>query len=205
MLTCGLLLSNFSFAIVIFLQFFNNYIIILSLFIADTVSTIIVYIFGLILNTASIYDPYWSVAPILIGIYALIHYQNYTPINIIYLVILSIWGIRLTINWMIVCSGFDYEDWRYRSYREALSKPLFHIVNFIGLQMIPTLVVYAALSPMFVLFQQVNNYLALIGIGIMMLGILLEIFADREMHAFLNETKEKIGKKHTHIKHDMRR
>lgn len=163
-----------------------------KVFVMDLVATLVVYIFTLIFKNTSIYDPYWSVAPILIGIYALVHYKNYTPVNIIFLLVLAIWGIRLTINWLIVCTGFDYEDWRYRHYRETLSKPLFHIVNFTGLQMVPTLVVYAALAPMFILFRQPNNYLALIGVAIMIFGIILEIVADHQMHQFLNETKEKV-------------
>lgn len=163
-------------------------------FVMDIVATIVVWIFTLIFKNTSIYDPYWSVAPIVIGIYVLCMLGNYNPINIIYLVILSIWGIRLTINWLIVCTGFDYEDWRYRNYRENLPKPLFHLVNFFGLQMVPTLVVYAGLSPIFVMFNKETSYsyLSLIGIVLMIIGILLEIFADKQMHQFLNETKEKV-------------
>lgn len=164
----------------------------LKIFVMDIVATLVVYIFTLLFKNTSIYDPYWSVAPLVFALYIFLEYKNYTAINIVYLITLFIWGIRLTVNWGIVCTGFDYEDWRYRHYRETLSKPLFHLVNFVGLQMVPTLVVFFALSPIFVLFQQPNNYLAIIGIIIIIAGILLEIFADHQMHVFLKETKEKV-------------
>lgn len=179
------------------LGFLSGYFLTIDFFwkvlVMDVTSTIVVWIFTLIFKNTSIYDPYWSVIPLLIGVYALIYYQSFNPISIIYLVTLSIWGIRLTINWCLVTTGFDYEDWRYKNYRENLSKPKFHFVNFFGLQMIPTLVVYFALSPMFILFkEQGNNYFSLFGILIMIFGILLEIIADHQMHSFLKETKEKV-------------
>ena len=39
----------------------------LNLLIADTVATIFTFIFSLIFKNASVYDPYWSVQPIVIG------------------------------------------------------------------------------------------------------------------------------------------
>ena len=190
LLTLGIYLL--AFAVGFFSAYFLDIEFYFKVLIIDVVSTVVVYIFTLIFKNTSIYDPYWSVAPLLIGVYALFHYGNFTFVNIAYLAVLFVWGIRLTINWMIVCTGFDYEDWRYRHYRETLSKPLFHLVNFTGLQMVPTIVVYAALSPMFVLFQTKSNLYSLIGVVFMALGILLEVVADHEMHSFLNETKEKV-------------
>lgn len=182
----------FAFTVGFFSGYYLNVDFYFKVLIMDVISTFVIYIFTLVFKNTSIYDPYWSVAPLLIGVYALIYYGNFTLVNIAYLVVLFIWGIRLTINWIIVCSGFDYEDWRYRNFRQTLSKPLFHLVNFTGLQMIPTIVVYAALSPMFVLFQVESNLLSLIGIFIMVIGIMLEIIADHEMHSFLKETKVKV-------------
>lgn len=166
----------------------------LKMFLMDIVATLVIWIFTLVCKNTSVYDPYWSFIPQLISIYAFFHYGNFTPINIIYLVVLNIWSVRLTFNWCTVFYSFEYEDWRYRHYRETLSKPLFHLVNFTGLQMIPTLVVFAGMLPMFVLFSSgVNNWLSLIGIAIMVFGILMELIADHQMHQFLKETKEKVS------------
>ena len=38
----------------------------INLLISDVVATVVVFIFSLILKTASVYDPYWSVQPIVI-------------------------------------------------------------------------------------------------------------------------------------------
>lgn len=165
----------------------------LKVLVMDIVATVVIWIFTLIFKNTSIYDPYWSLIPILISFYAFFYYGNFTPINIIYLIVLNLWAIRLTFNWCVMFYSFEYEDWRYRQYRDTLSKPLFHIVNFFGLQMIPTLVVFAGLTPMFVMFSSgLNSYISLIGIAIMVFGILMELIADRQMHQFLRETKEKV-------------
>ena len=59
--------------------------------------------------------------------------------------------------------------------------------------MIPTLIVYASLIPLLILFMKGNSgYLSLLGGGIMIIGILLELFADHDMHTFLRNSKERV-------------
>lgn len=166
----------------------------LRFFFIDVVSTIVVFIFSLIFKNTSVYDPYWSVTPIFIGLYFFIQYKSYTDVsNIILFVILCIWGIRLTVNWIFTFPNLTHEDWRYSDYRNKLNKPMFFIVNFFGLHMIPTLIVYASLIPLLILFAKGNSgYLSLIGGGIMIIGILLELFADHDMHTFLRNSKERV-------------
>jgi hypothetical protein len=49
----------------------------INLLIADTVATIVCFIFSIIFKNSSVYDPYWSVAPIVIVIgYAIVNGLN---------------------------------------------------------------------------------------------------------------------------------
>ena len=59
------------------------------------------------------------------------------------------WGIRLTGNWAYTFRGLAHEDWRYTRYRESQSPLLFQMTNLWGLNMVPTLVVFAAMLPGF--------------------------------------------------------
>ena len=70
----------------------------LKILIADISATIIVFIFSVLLKNASVYDPYWSVAPIVILIALACEYSiNLTGwLSVIAVVV---WGIRLTLNW----------------------------------------------------------------------------------------------------------
>ena len=71
----------------------------INLLIADVVATIIVFIFSCILKNASVYDPYWSVQPIVIILFFIYKY-GFNITNILFLIVVSIWGLRLTLNWI---------------------------------------------------------------------------------------------------------
>jgi steroid 5-alpha reductase family enzyme len=85
-------------------------------FIADTIATIIIFIFSIAFKNASFYDPYWSVAPI-----AIVWYWNAqgshqcSLMNLLFMVAFIVWGIRLTLNWARGWKGLHHEDWRYTS------------------------------------------------------------------------------------------
>lgn len=67
---------------------------------------------------------------------------------------------------------------------------LWHIINFFGIMMFPTMIVYACMTPMINMFMAKSNALSLIGSGIILVGILLELFADHQMHTYLNSDKK---------------
>lgn len=66
-----------------------------------TLSFIIVtFIFSLIFRNASVYDPYWSVQPIVI-LMAFAIGKEMTIGRILLLMAVCYWGIRLTANWTL--------------------------------------------------------------------------------------------------------
>ena len=66
----------------------------IRLLIADVAATIFVFVFSVIFKNASVYDPYWSVQPIvIIAGYALT--SNITPATLLLIISIVYWGIRL--------------------------------------------------------------------------------------------------------------
>ena len=125
----------------------------IRLFLADVLTTIIVWAFGLLYENVSVYDPYWSVfPPVAFLLYAF--YAGTWSFPVILLLIASwYWGWRLTRNWAITFKGIAHEDWRYTKYRDR--HPLvFHTINLFGLNMMPTIVVFAAMLPGLKLFER---------------------------------------------------
>ena len=125
----------------------------IALLCADVLATIIVWAFGLLYENVSVYDPYWSVfPPIAFLLWAF--YTGTWSLPVILLLIASwYWGWRLTRNWAITFKGIAHEDWRYTKYRDR--HPLvFHTINLFGLNMMPTLVVFAAMLPGLKLFER---------------------------------------------------
>ena len=112
----------------------------LALLVADTLATALTFIFSLIFGNASVYDPYWSVQPpVILAAYAV--GAELTPFGVALLVAVSIWAVRLTANWAYTFGDLTHQDWRYTMLRERTGK-LYPIVNFIGIHMVPTLVVW---------------------------------------------------------------
>lgn len=157
-----------------------------ALFWADVVATVVVWIFGLIYKNVSVYDPYWSVFPPVAFTFWAIHKAVFTLPVVLLLIAVWYWGVRLTGNWAYTFKGLDHEDWRYTRYRETLSPFLFHIVNFFGLNMIPTLVVFGAMLPGFGLFESTApaNFLTWFGFALCLASATIQLVADTQIHRF---------------------
>lgn len=158
-------------------------------FVFDVVATVIVFIFSVILRNSSVYDPYWSVAPIVMILWLFADEKTHGGMQLVFLAVFLVWALRLTLNWIEVFTDFSYEDWRYRKYRDETPPLFWPIVNFFGIHFMPTLVVFGGMLPMFSVARRSIGILSIPGILVMLFGILLEIFADRQMHEFLRSGK----------------
>lgn len=157
----------------------------LSLLIADLAATLFIYLTSLVLNNASVYDPYWSVQPPIILGLTLFLLSNMTLGAILLVGAVSFWGARLSINWMITFDGLHRQDWRYDQLKQQ-SKKLFPLVNLFGIQLMPTLIVYACLLPGFYYILRGGgiNALTILGLLLILCGAILETVADRQMQVF---------------------
>lgn len=157
----------------------------------DLTATVVIWAVSLILSNSSLYDAYWSLTPMVMVICGIAeYYANLNLYHWIFIAVCLLWSTRLTANWIITFEDLSWEDWRYRQYRE-LPPPLWHLANFFGIMLIPTLFVFAGMVPMFIFMTLRANALSLIGSAAVLLGTALEFFADRQMRCFLRETAEK--------------
>ena len=156
------------------------------------VATLVIFIVTCFYPDTSLYDPYWSVAPPVILLAAMIKYRLFSVNAWLMLAFVLIWAVRLTGNWFITYKGLGHEDWRYAMYRAKCSKFVFGLINFFGLQYVPTIVVYAGLvGALFVIRTQGFNPLIFIGLAVMLTGVAFEFFADTSIHRFLRENAGK--------------
>ena len=163
---------------------------ILQLLLIDAFATVFVYIASVIFKNTSVYDPYWSFVPWVLVIVAIIWFKRFTIPVLSLLLSFTWWSWRLTINWISTFKGLEKEDWRYAKYRQENNKFVFEVINFFGLQMMPTLLVFAGLVPFLVLVINGSNYFAIIGAVVVAAGAVLEIVSDHQVHEFLRTTKE---------------
>lgn len=156
----------------------------LNLLIADVVSTIFVFSFSVVFRNASVYDPYWSVQPIVILVCFAWHYKL-TSASILLLISIIFWGIRLTGNWAYVFEGLNHQDWRYTKLKEDNGK-LYPLINFAGIHMVPTLIVYMCTLPaVYVVITELDaNAGSYIGMAVCIGAATLQLVADTQMHKY---------------------
>ncbi len=156
----------------------------LSVLLSDILATVVVFVFSLIFKNASVYDPYWSVQPIVISV-AFFVGAPFDWFKFLFVVVICLWGIRLTANWAYTFMSLRHEDWRYRMLREK-TKAFYSIINFLGIHLVPTLVVYACTMPAVLVIvgnAQVNS-LSLTFLALSIFAVLLQGTADLQMHRY---------------------
>lgn len=164
--------------------------IILRMFVFDVAATLVTFVFSLIFHNSSVYDAYWSLTPMVMSIWLFVEARAFSVWQILFLIVFNVWSLRLTINWIVVTTGFSYEDWRYKKYREEHGPFVWFILNFFGIHFMPTFIVFAGMLPLFEIIQCEMNALSLIGMAVILLGMAFEFFADRQMHKFLEMSKD---------------
>ena len=158
----------------------------LSLFLADVIATVLVFIFSLIFRNASVYDPYWSVQPpVILGI-ALAKVDADNPLlGCLLFAAVLFWALRLTANWIYNFESFEYQDWRYVMLKEktGLAYPL---INLLGIHMFPTCVVYLCVLPAVTAIAEEAAFqpLCLVFIILSLLAAVFQGLADIQMHRF---------------------
>lgn len=157
----------------------------ITVLLCDVFATVIVWAFGVLFKTASMYDPYWSIQTFIIYLTLLIYYNNFNLFTIIPLVAIGLYSIRLTVNFIIGFDSLSYIDWRYRMLSKKTGKA-FQLVNLFGICMFPTLVVYSASIPLFIYSTLESfSYIDIIGSLIVIGGTIIELISDIHMKKFI--------------------
>ena len=156
----------------------------LSLLIADVMATVITFVFSVLLGNASVYDPYWSVQPPVI-LLLLAMGRDITLLGLLLIAVVSIWGVRLTVNWAYTFHGLGHQDWRYTMLKEKTGH-FYPIINLVGIHMVPTLIVWGCTIPAaYVIMNDVeHSALSFVFIGVSLLATLMQGIADVQMHRY---------------------
>ncbi len=156
----------------------------LSLLIADVAATVSTFIFSIIFKNASVYDPYWSVQPPVILV-AFAVGKELTAFGVLLIVAVSYWAIRLTANWGYTFGGLDHQDWRYTMLEEKTGA-FYPIINFVGIHMVPTLVVYGCILPAVYAVREglTANVASVLFVCLSLGAATMQGIADIEMHKF---------------------
>ncbi len=156
----------------------------LSLLVADAVATVVTFIFSLIFGNASVYDPYWSVQPPVIVV-AFAFGKDLTALGVLLIVAIMFWAVRLTANWAYTFGNLSHQDWRYTMLSEKTGA-FYLIINFVGIHMVPTLVVYGCTLPaVYAIREGLSlNIGSLVFICLSIASATMQGIADIQMHKY---------------------
>ncbi len=155
---------------------------------ADAAATVAVFVFSVVFDNSSFYDPYWSVAPMVIAPWLFATSMPGVPIvrKLAVLVLVTTWGARLTWNWARGWEGLAHEDWRYVDMRKK-TKRAYWIVSFVAIHMMPTIWVYLgclALLPALATGTRPVGAIDLLALVVTAGAIAIETIADEQLRAF---------------------
>jgi steroid 5-alpha reductase family enzyme len=155
---------------------------------ADVVATIVVFAFSVAQDNSSLYDPYWSVAPIPIAAY----WASVAPTGpglraILVIVLVAVWGVRLTANWVARWRGLEDEDFRYTEIRRRTGR-LYWPASLVSIHLLPTAWVFLGLLaawPALGSAGRAPGALDVVALGVTAAGIAIEAISDRQLRRFL--------------------
>jgi steroid 5-alpha reductase family enzyme len=159
---------------------------------ADLAATVVIFIFSIITHNSSMYDPYWSVAPIPIALFWLARPNSdglANPRHVLIFLLLCVWAIRLTANWARQWRGLNNEDWRYQDIHK-LTGFFYWPVSFLGIHLMPTILVFLgslALWPTLSDHATQLTWLDVVAALVVAGAVLIEGAADVQMQRFRSQ------------------
>lgn len=166
----------------------------LIVLVADVAATLVVFGFSLAFRNSSLYDPYWSVQPVVIAAFWWWWPADAAPDElrrVVATVLLTLWAVRLTANFFYGWRGLSQEDWRYIDLQKANGRG-YWLVSLTGIHLFPTLLVFAACIPLMPALNTGGrpwNILDTVAAVITVLAIALETIADWQLHRFVRTNR----------------
>jgi len=215
-----LLVYVIAFGLAFYVSSVNDYTLIQKGLIAVALAVTIIFLGSVDFKNSSVFDPYWSVAPVLFTAYFWVlglgqgpgywslagggwsgiawdrtlftgHWFDFTR-KFILLVLTLIYGIRLTWNFLRGWNGLKQEDWRYMDLRKKSGKA-YWIVSLFGIHLFPALIVFAGSLSIWVTMAKGIYPFGILDVPAILLtgfAIWWEARSDRQLHSFLKQNKE---------------
>jgi steroid 5-alpha reductase family enzyme len=163
----------------------------LDTLIADVLATLVVFAASRRYGNSSFYDAYWSVVPPVL----LVFWWSQGSLGIddvrawLVTVVVMLWAVRLTGNWIYGFPGLQHEDWRYPMLRDQAGRWEL-LVDLVGIHLVPTVQVFLGMLPIYVVVTRAGRGLGWLDAVALLVGlkaVALELVADVQMHRFVRD------------------
>ena len=153
---------------------------------ADIAATLVIFGFSRRFGNSSFYDAYWSVAPPLLFVYWMLQAGQADLRSLLLFLLVFAWAVRLTYNWAEGWQGLEHQDWRYVDL-EAKTGRWYPLVDLLGIQLLPTLLVFLGCLPLYHVVSAPGSPLGIWDVAWILVGggsLYLEFRADNVLRGF---------------------
>lgn len=161
---------------------------------ADVAATLVVFLFSWRHDNSSVYDPYWSVAPLpILGAWLLAAEPGASaPRAGLATALVFAWGLRLTWNCLARWRSLAEEDFRYREIR-ARTGAGYWPASLLTIHLLPTGWVFLGLVPLYPALAMAGRPFGWLDLAAALLtggALLIEAVADAQLRRFLGSRRE---------------
>ena len=154
-------------------------------FLADVAGTLAIFVFSRVFDNTSFYDAYWSVAPIALAGWWAWALPGDAVRGVLVFGLVTLWGLRLTLNWATGWPGLHHEDWRYVDFRRF--GIWYWPISLAGLHMFPTVQVFLGMLPVWIAARSTAPLGWLDGVAavVTLAAVVIEGLSDLQLRAFV--------------------
>jgi steroid 5-alpha reductase family enzyme len=172
------------------------------------IMTGMIFVFSVMFNNSSLFDPFWSVAPLFVFFFLLWNssvrwfladgastffqgrWYGFSRFFLLFILI-SWWGSRLTWNFFRNWKGLKHEDWRYGKLRENTGS-LYWLVSLFGIHLFPAFMVFLGSLSLWVVLTESIRHAGLLDLTAFLIcgfAIWMETKADRQLFDHLKKNR----------------
>ena len=159
-----------------------------KLFLIFAFLIILVYIFGYRFGTHTLFSPLWYLLPLLAAWYWFYNFgqKGVTLKTLIATILVAVWSIGMTINWLRNWQGLYKPDFRHEQLARQTGK-WYVLLSFLLIYLTSMIMIFLLVSPLYYAFMFADSWhwLNWLGIGLGLLGIIIEIIADNQLYRFV--------------------
>ena len=149
-------------------------------------SALVIWLWSSALDNGSMFDAWWSVLPAFASVWlAAPHTEGVPTLRLVLvLVVVWVWSVRLTTNWLRDWPGLGHEDWRYVDMYTKGPKP---VMSLFGVHLFPCAVVFLGSLPLVPALVWGHRGVGVLDVVAVVVGIgatVLEFVADEQMRRF---------------------
>lgn len=154
----------------------------------------LIWLLSIYLKNVSIVDPFWGFVFVITGIYYFLNTEHITPRKIIALLLLTIWGLRLT-SYLLIRNWHKPEDFRYQQFRKDFGAKRYWWFSFFQVFLLQGILLWIISVPILSIHyfstEKELNFIDYMAIVTWIIGFIFEVFGDYQLMKFKSKPENK--------------